>query len=168
MDDTTGDPEEIARNLVRQLVDSAVRIAHRRSCSSDLGSNKPSRPTRPRSGAPEIPASWVWYRFVRLHAAIEDSSPSAAPSALPSSAFSSVGRLLAITGIHFRTAGQVRHLPHGDLVGHFRTFRLRTKSAFEAAHGARHVPAHTQCLPLRDCPGPSPRPFKFRYAALQK
>ncbi len=112
MDDTATDPEAIVRNLVRQLVDSALRIAHRRSSREDAASSsRPSRPTRPTSSPPEIPASWVWYRFVRLHATIDDSSLNTTYAAHSSSACSAVGRLLAITGINCRTAGQVRRTP---------------------------------------------------------
>jgi hypothetical protein len=97
------DPNAIARKLVHQLIDFAVATAARRldpaASNQPIGSTRPSPPR-----APAIPASWVWYRFVRLHAAIEDAS-----SGATSSAFSSVGRLLTITGIHIRTAGQVRN-----------------------------------------------------------
>jgi hypothetical protein len=74
--------------------------------------HRPNKLVRQRSPTFAVPESWIWFRFVKLHAILDDSGSAGGASVVSkdsfsSSAYSTVGRLFNITGINFRTAGQV-------------------------------------------------------------
>ena len=98
------------RELVNDLIDAAFNTINRRIHNDDHV-YKHNKAAKQKPSSFTVPDNWIWFRFVKLHANLEDSGLSSTSAlskgSFSSSAYSAVGRLFNITGINFRTDGQV-------------------------------------------------------------
>jgi hypothetical protein len=106
--DEDDSPEAVPAQIVRELVDAALLAVGHRGEDAVI---RRIRAVKNRSVAEG--ADWTWFRTLKLHTSVDDFPAAAVLSKdlFSSSAYSTVGRLFAVTGPSLRTDGQVRPTP---------------------------------------------------------